>query len=132
MEKVVKDIGEVHFADISRSMQSTFTGIDTFFRSMKLQPVFDNISKNADAIGILAARVDSIGMTISTGVNATTKAGTASLRHFDELMLQLENLTTENQYLIKENLEQLSVAIRSMKTLTDYLQQHPSDILYGK
>ena len=120
------------FGNISRSMLSTFNGIDTFFRTTKLQPVFDNISKNADAIGVLAARVDSIGMTISTGVNATTNAGTASLKHFDDLMMRLENLSTENQYLIKESLEQLSSAARSMKSLTDYLQQHPSDILYGK
>jgi paraquat-inducible protein B len=132
MEKVVKGVGEVPFEKISKSMLSTFNGIDTFFRTTKLQPVFDNLSKNADAIGVLAARIDSIGMSISSGVNATTSAGTASLRHFDDLMKRLENLSTENQYLIKESLEQISSAARSMKSLTDYLQQHPSDILYGK
>jgi len=132
MEKVVKEIGEVPFATISKSMLSTFNGIDTFFRTTKLQPVFDNLSKNADAIGVLAARIDSIGMTISTGVNRATDAGTASLKHFDDLMIRLENLSTENQYLLKVSLEQLSSAARSMKSLMDYLQQHPSDILYGK
>lgn len=132
LQKVAKEIGEVPFAGISKSMLSTFNGIDTFFRTTKLQPVFDNISKNADAIGVLANRVDSIGMTISTGVNSTTTAATTSLKHFDDLMKRLENLTLENQYLIKESLGQLTSAARSMKNLMDYLQQHPSDILYGK
>lgn len=132
MQKVAKEIAEVPFAGISKSMLSTFNGIDTFVRSTKLQPVFDNLSKNADAIGILANRIDSIGMTISTGVNTATTAGTVSLQHVDELVKRLENLSIENQYLVRESLEQLSLAARSMKNLTDYLQQHPSDILYGK
>jgi paraquat-inducible protein B len=132
MQKVVKEMGEVPFANISKSMLYTFNDIDTFFRTTKLQPALDKISKNADAIGVLAARVDSIGLTISRGVNTTTTAATTSLQHFDDLMLRLENLSTENQYLIKENLEQLSAATHSMKSLMDYLQQHPSDILYGK
>jgi paraquat-inducible protein B len=132
LESVVKGIGKIPFADISQSALSTFNGIDTFFRTMKLQPVFDNLSKNADAIGVLASRVDSIGMTISTGVNLTTNAATTSLKHFDDLMKRWEDLSTENQYLLKEGIEQLSSAARSLKGLADYLQQHPSDILYGK
>jgi paraquat-inducible protein B len=132
LENVIKEVGKVPFAGISQSMQSTFNGIDTFFRTMQLQPVFDNITKNADAIGTLATRVDSVGMTISTGVNLTTAAATASLKRFDALMTRLEDLSTENQYLMKEGLEQLGSAARSMKGLADYLQQHPSDILYGK
>ena len=132
MQKVVKQIGEVPFANISKSMLSTFNGIDTFFRTTKLQPTLDKISKNADAIGILATRVDSIGMTISNGVNSTTTSATTSLKHFDDLMLRLENLSIENQYLIKENLEQLSAATHSMKNLIDYFQQHPSAIIFGK
>jgi paraquat-inducible protein B len=132
MEKAIKEVSEIPFTNISKSMLSTFNGIDTFFRSTKLQPLFDNISRNADAIGVLANRVDSIGLTISSGVNTTTTAATTSLKHFDDLMLRLENLSTENQYLLKVSLEQLSSAARSMKSLMDYLQQHPSDILYGK
>ena len=132
LENVIKEVGKVPFAGISQSMQSTFNGIDTFFREMELQPLFATISKNADAIGTLATRVDSIGMTISTGVNTTTSAATTSLKRFDALMQRLEDLSTENQYLMKEGLEQLASAARSMKGLADYLQQHPSDILYGK
>jgi paraquat-inducible protein B len=132
LENVLKEVGKVPFADISQSALSTFNGIDTFFRTTKLQPVFDNLSKNADAIGVLAARVDSIGMTISTGVNLTTSAATSSLKRFDLLVKRLEDISTENQYLLKESLEQLSSAARSMKGLADYLQQHPSDLLYGK
>ena len=108
LENVVKEIGKVPFAGISQSMQSTFNGIDTFFRSMELKPLFDNITKNADAIGTLALRVDSVGMTISTGVNQTTSAATQSLHRFDALMERLEDLSTENQYLMKEGLEQLT------------------------
>ena len=130
--RVVKEVGEVPFAGISQSMLSTFNGIDTFFRTTKLQPVFDNLSRNADAIGVLASRVDSIGMTISTGVNLTTGAATASLQRFDHLMNRLEDLSTENQYLMRESLEQIASAARSMKNLAEYLQQHPSDIIYGK
>ncbi len=129
---VVKEVGEVPFASISQSMLSTFNGIDTFFRTTKVQPVFDNLSRNADAIGVLATRIDSIGMTISTGVNLTTGAATASLQRFDHLMKRLEDLSTENQYLMRESLEQIASAARSMKNLADYLQQHPNDILYGK
>lgn len=132
LENVIKEVGKVPFIGIAQSMQSTFDGIDTFFRSLQLQPLFDNITKNADAIGTLATRVDSIGMTISTGVNLTTGAATTSLKRFDALMQRLEDLSTENQYLMKEGLEQLASAARSMKGLADYLQQHPSDILYGK
>jgi paraquat-inducible protein B len=130
--KVVKQVGEIPFTDISKSMLNTFNSIDTFFKSTKLQPALDNISKNADAIGVLATRVDSIGLTISSGVNTATTAAATSLKHVDDLILRLENLSIENQYLIKENLEQLSSETRSMKSLMNYLQEHPSDILYGK
>lgn len=132
LQNVAKEIGQVPFVSISKSMLSTFNGVDTFFRSMKLQPVFDNLGRNADAIGVLATRMDSIGRTISTGVNSTTSTATTSLKHFDDLIKRLENLSTENQYLLKESLTQFTSAARSMKSLMDYLQQHPSDILYGK
>lgn len=132
LERVVKEVGEVPFSSISQSILSTFNGIDTFFRTTKVQPVFDNLSRNADAIGVLATRIDSIGMTISTGVNLTTGAATSSLQRFDHLMKRLEDLSIENQFLMRESLEQIAAAARSMKNLADYLQQHPNDILYGK
>ena len=132
LENVIREVGKVPFSGIAQSMESTFNGIDTFFRGLELQPLFATISRNADAIGTLATRVDSLGITISAGVNTTTGAATTSLKRFDALMKRVEDLATENQYLMKEGLEQLASAARSMKGLADYLQQHPSDILFGK
>lgn len=132
MQKVAKDIGEIPFTKISNSLLSTFNGIDTFIRRTNIQPALDNISKSAGAISVLAMHLDTIGTVMSRGINSTTFAATSSLKHVDDLIQRLENLSIENQYLIKENLEQLSSATRSMKSLMNYLQQHPSDILYGK
>lgn len=132
IQQVIKQVGDIPLTKISNSLLSAFGGLDTLIRSTRIQPALDNISKSSEAITILASHLDTVGGTMARGINTTTLAATNSLKHVDDLILRLENLSIENQYLIKENLEQLSSATRSMKSLMNYLQQHPSDILYGK
>ena len=132
LQSIVKEVGQIPFADIGKTMQHTLGGVDTFFWKLQLDPLLANINTNVNSIGALANRMDTIGTKISEGVNSTTSAATTSLGEFNQLVKRLENLSTENQYLIKETLQELISTSKSMRNLIDYLQQHPSDILYGK
>ena len=132
LQQIVKEVGQVHFAEIGNSIQHTFGGIDTFFMKLKLQPLIENINTNVNSIGALAKRMDTIGTKISEGVNTTTSAATTSLSEFNKLVKRWQDLSIENQYLMKQTLQEVLTTTHSMRNLIDYLQQHPSDILYGK
>jgi paraquat-inducible protein B len=132
LEKMVKEVGSIPFADISHSIQSSTHSLDTFFKTLKVQPLLDNINTNVSTIGLLATKMDTISTSVAKGMNTTTSAASVTLKNFDALIKRIEDLSLENQYLVKQSLEQLTSAARSTKGFMDYLQQHPSDIIYGK
>ncbi len=132
LQKMIKEVGNIPFADIAHSIQSSTHSLDAFFKTLTVQPLLDNINKNVSSIGLLASHMDTMSMKVGNGMNATISSGATTLNNLDLLIKRVEDLTIENQYMIKQSLEQLTAAARSTKGFMDYLQQHPSDVLYGK
>jgi paraquat-inducible protein B len=65
----------------------------------------------------------------------TTPAITKALEQLSSTLAELEaSLGNDSpvNYQLRQTMREMSMAVRSMRGLTDYLERHPESLLYGK
>jgi paraquat-inducible protein B len=87
----------------------------------QVDPLADNVKQTVKGIGKLAGNVDAKVGGVATGLDTTMSAAKGVLSQDSPLMVTLEN-----------TLQELSRMSRSIRQLTDYLDQHPEALIRGK
>lgn len=87
----------------------------------QVDPVVDDVKKTVKEFGKLATNVDSRVGGVATGLDTTMSAAKGALSQDSPLMVQLEN-----------TLQEIAAMSRSIRQLTNYLDQHPEALIRGK
>ncbi len=87
----------------------------------QVDPVVDDVKKTVKDFGKLATNVDSRVGGVATGLDTTMSAAKGVLSQDSPLMVQLEN-----------TLQEIAAMSRSIRQLTNYLDQHPEALIRGK
>jgi paraquat-inducible protein B len=87
----------------------------------QVDPLADNVKQTVKDFGKLANNVDSRVGGVATGLDTTMSTARGILSEDSPLMVQLEN-----------TLQEISAMSRSIRQLTNYLDQHPEALIRGK
>lgn len=114
--------------DLHEMLQAARQTIDQFpvrDLSQDLQATMRTATGTMRQIDALAANFNS----------QTTPAITTALEQLGATMAELESSLggdSPANYQLRQTLREMSMAVRSMRSLTDYLERHPESLLFGK
>jgi paraquat-inducible protein B len=144
--QLAKALGELDLKGIEKHLLSTLAGVDRFvnnpdltasLRALKdtlqdarqlvtrvdrqVDPLSDDVKKTVKEFGKLAADIDARVGGLATGFDKTMSAARGLLSENSPLIVDLEN-----------TLQEISAMSRSIRQLTNYLDQHPEALIRGK
>ncbi|MBM4300184.1 MAG: MCE family protein [Deltaproteobacteria bacterium] len=145
-ERLARALGDLDLKGIEKNLNSSLAGIaqlinnpdlavslralkDTLQEAGKLvtrvdrqvDPLADDLKKTVKEFGKLARDVDAQVGGLATGFDKTMSAAKGVLSQDSPLMVELENA-----------LKEISAMSRSIRQLTNYLDQHPEALIRGK
>jgi paraquat-inducible protein B len=136
MEEITKTIEEIPFKELIKKAKNTIEGIDRLINSPELKNSIVNLDKSLQTLNRLLTNVDGEVQPLSTSVMTTLKTSRATLETARKAISGVEKGLSDQapiiSYELSQALKELTQAARSLKTLTDYLQQHPESLLRGK
>lgn len=129
--------------DVMVSLEETLAGVNKLVNSGKLDKTVDNLNGVlAEAEQAVKAAKDAIKQvdkdtlpSVTRDVNTITIDLGKTLQKIQGSMVQVDRLTAQNsptQFQLKEMLEELTAASRSVRSLTETLQRQPASLLRGK
>jgi paraquat-inducible protein B len=152
-ERLAKALGDLDLKSIEQNLNSSLAGIDRLvnnpdltasIRALKdtlqdarkllarvdrqVDPVSDDLKKTVKAFGKLANNVDGRVGGLTTGIDKTMSG-------FDQTMSAVRSILSENSPLVvdlENALQEISAMSRSIRQLSNYLDQHPEALIRGK
>jgi paraquat-inducible protein B len=101
----------------------------------QVEPLSESIKTTAEDAQKLIRNVDGHVDPVATRVEAAIDAATVALEQAQKTLMGIETLTAEDSvtnYRINKTLVELKRAARSVRMLSDYLEQYPDAPLRGK
>ena len=136
MEEITQTIEKIPFKELAEKAKNTIDGIDQLVNSPELKSSIVNLDKSLQTLNKLLNNIDEEVDPLSTSVEVTLETARGTLEaaqraitHADE---GIADQTPIISYELTLALKELTQAARSLKVLTDYLQQHPESLLRGK
>jgi len=145
-ERLAQALGDLDLKGIEKHLLSTLAGVDRFvnnpdltasLRALKdtlqdarqlltrvdrqVDPLSDDLKKTVKEFGKLAANIDARVGGLATSFDKTMSAARGLLSENSPLIVDLEN-----------TLQEISAMSRSIRQLTNYLDQHPEALIRGK
>jgi len=145
-EWLAEALGDLDLKGIEKHLLSVLASVDRFvnnpdltasLRAMKdtlqdarqllakvdrqVNPLSDDLKKTVKEVGKLASNIDGQVGGVASGLDKTMSAAKGVLSQDSPLMVELENA-----------LKEISAMSRSIRQLSDYLDQHPEALIRGK
>jgi paraquat-inducible protein B len=145
-ERLAEALGDLDLKGIEKHLLSVLASVDRFvnnpdltasLRAMKdtlqdarqllakvdrqVNPLSDDLKKTVKEVGKLASNIDGQVGGVASGLDKTMSAAKGVLSQDSPLMVELENA-----------LKEISAMSRSIRQLSDYLDQHPEALIRGK
>lgn len=152
IDEILKTAEEINWKKLFDKISNAVDGIDKavnskeFTASIKsldeasreLRPVLLAIKDATTDIRKVVAKGDKIPEQVEqtlTVVQQTLTVAQKTLREAEQTLISYREIVSENSVLTHEintTLEEVSSAVRSVRYLTDYLEQHPESLISGK
>ena len=136
MEEITKTIEKIPFKELVENAQDTIEGIDELINSPELKNSIVNLDKSLQALNRLLNNINGEVEPLSTSVEGTLETARGTLEAAQRAITHAEEGLADQAPIISYELtlalKELTQAARSLKVLTDYLQQHPESLLRGK
>lgn len=145
-QKIAQALGDLDLKGIEKHLTSVLASVDRLvnnpdlaasIRALKdtlqdagklvtrvdrqVDPLADDVKKTVKEFGKLATNVDSRVGPVANGLDTTMSAAKGVLSQDSPLMVELEN-----------TLQEIAAMSRSIRQLTNYLDQHPEALIRGK
>ena len=136
MEELAKTIEELPFKDLINKARNTVEGIERLVNSPELQNSIANLDKALQSLNRLLNKVDGEVGPLASNVKDTLAITRSTLESSQATIAKVGSELSDKSpvitYELTLALKELTQAARSLKALTDYLQQHPESLLRGK
>lgn len=132
VENILKSVEGMRLQEISTALLSIISKIDATIETMDFKSTFASLNTTLRAMEDLTTNMDSLLEPVSGSVIQTSGSVNETLEKFEQLAERFNRLADENQYYLKQSFEELILTSRSLRNLTEYLQQHPSSLIFGK
>jgi paraquat-inducible protein B len=136
MEEITKTIEEIPFKELIEKAKNTIEGIDRLINSPELKNSIVNLDKALQSLNKLINTIDGEVKPLTSSVESTLETTRGTLETAQEAIANVDKGLSDQapviSYELSLALKELTHAARSLKALTDYLQQHPESLLRGK
>jgi paraquat-inducible protein B len=136
MEEITKTIEEIPFKKLIKKAMNTIEGIDELINSPELKNSIVSLDKSLQALNKLLNNINGEVEPLSSSVEVTLETARGTLEAAQKAITNADEGLADQapiiSYELSQALKELTQAARSLKTLTDYLQQHPESLLRGK
>jgi paraquat-inducible protein B len=136
MEEITKTIEEIPFKELIEKAKNTIEGVDELVNSPELKNSIVNLDKSLQTLNKLLNNVNGEVQPLTSSVMTTLETSQATLETAQKAIAGVEKGLSDQAPIISYELtlalKELTQAARSLKVLTDYLQQHPESLLRGK
>ncbi len=133
MEGIEKMVNSPHLSSSLASLDASLRNLETILSKIDREagPVMANLNDISKSVKEITKNAESLpGQMDKTLVTAQE-----TLKQGEKALLSIKNITSENSALAQEAtlaLREVSNAARSLRNVTDYLQQHPEALIQGK
>ena len=136
LDQIVKTIEELPIEEIADNVNSAVKGLDRLINSPEVEETIVSLNSALKEITKLVRNVNGDLQPLTVSLKATLATTREALEKTEETITKLGDGFSDKapivSYELTQALRELTTAARSLKVLTDYLQQHPESLLRGK
>lgn len=132
LKSVMKGLEKLNLVELTESLNRTVTNVDAILSSPMWHANLVMINNNLIKTDTLFARLNRTIDPMANNVAETTFHANETLNKMQSLVKRLDNIAVNNSYEIHEVLKEISYSARAFKRLAEYIEEHPSDLIFGK
>ena len=136
MDQIAKTIEDLPLEEIVNNLNHTIEGLDKLVNSPEVKETVVSLNKALKEITLLVRNANGELKPLTASIRDTFAVTRATLESSRETIDKVREELSDNapviSYELSQALRELTTAARSLKALTDYLQQHPESLLRGK
>ncbi len=132
LKSVMKGLEKLNLVELTESIHNTVKSVDEILSSPMWQANLVMMNQNLIKTDTLFARLNRSIDPIADNVVETTIQTRETLKQIQLLVESLDNIAVNNRYEIHEVLKEITYSARALKRLAEYIEEHPSDVIFGK
>jgi len=132
LKSVMKGLENLNLVELTESLRNTVTSVNTLLSSPMWKENLIMINENLVKTDTLFARLNRSIDPLASNVTETTIQAKKTLVKMKSLVESLDNIAANNRYEIHQVLKEIIYSTRALKRLAEYIEEHPSDIIFGK
>ena len=117
---------------IAESIKRMVDRMDSFIASPLWEQNLELVQRNLIITDSVFQKIDASIEPLTKQAILTSEEARRTLLETKKLLASLNSATQNNGYEINKTLKELREAISSLTRLTDYYEEHPNDIIFGK
>jgi paraquat-inducible protein B len=135
MEALTKKIEELPLEDLVNGALRAIEGIDRLVNNPEIGKNLSALHKTQEELQQLMQNINKQVGPISTDLRKTSDAVTDAAKQAADTLETINGMVAEDsklRYELNNALKELSAAARSMRAMTDTIQQNPESLIYGR
>jgi paraquat-inducible protein B len=135
MEALTKKIEELPLDDLVSGALRAIEGIDRLVNNPEIGKNLSALHKTQEELQRLMQNINKQVGPISTDLRKTSDAVTDAAKQAADTLETINGMVAEDsklRYELNNALKELSAAARSMRAMTDTIQQNPESLIYGR
>ncbi len=132
LHSFMQSLKELDMEGIAESIKRMINRLDEFIASPLWEQNLQLVQQNLIITDSVFQKIDNSVEPLTKHAIETSKEARKTLLKTEELISSLNYATVNNSYELNKTLKELRKAINSLNRLTDYYEEHPNDIIFGK
>jgi paraquat-inducible protein B len=122
-------------AEFTKRLMEISTGLSRFINSPQLEETVRSLNETLKTVQSFVSNLNNQVNPMSANIQESAKAAKGALEQAQKTLENAQKIMSENSALrfqILQTMEEVSSTARSLRVLTDYLEQHPEAVIRGK
>jgi len=135
LQELTKRIEKIPIEEIAQKMRSTLDGIDRVVNSREMTRMVASIGQTADSARVLARTMERQIEPLTQSIMRTSDEAGVALRNVQIAARSIENTAGEDSvlvYKLNKTLSELERTARSLRFLSETLEEQPESLIFGK
>lgn len=148
LDEMVKNLGQMleninalvsspEAKEAARNLNATLVAVQQLAQraDSQMATVGSSVTKATDNLNKLARNADAQVTALAASLKDTSVAARDALEKTQETLTSVEDMTGQNspmRYELVQTLRELTKAARALRLLADYLERHPSAVVFGR
>ncbi len=135
LNDVLQTVADLPLAETIDDLRGTIQSVNALVSSPEVESAVANLEKSLEEVSQLVAKVDRDITPLMASFKDASEAAEAALQQAESTMKSADSILRQDsvaRHNLTIMLKELAEAARSIRMLTDYLEQHPEALIQGK